>query len=351
MGFITSLLVLSLLVFFHELGHFLVARYFGVKVETFSVGFGNKIFKKHYKGTEYCISSIPLGGYVKMKGQDDLDPKKESFDSDSYNSKTPLQKIGILLAGPFANFIVAFFLFIIIGFLGVQKTAPVIGQVVENSPAQNAGLIANDKILAINGAKIEFWMDLSSYIKESYGSLLFTIERDGKVTNLKVSPKVNETKNIFGESVKRRLVGIAPSNQSITKNYYGLDAISFGFTQTIESSKMIFLGVIKLIEGVISPTEVGGVISIFQVTSKASEVGIVALLSLTALISVNLGVLNLLPIPALDGGHIIFNLYEFITRKKASMKIVYKLTILGWIILLALMVLGVYNDINRLISG
>ncbi len=350
MGFITSLLVLSFLIFFHELGHFLAARFFGVKVEVFSIGFGKKILKKYYKGTEYTLSLIPLGGYVKMKGQDDLDPKKIIKDNDSYNTKTPWKRVVILLAGPFANFVLAFILYFLIGILGSNALAPVIGTVAEESPAVNAGLQSSDRILSINDKNIETWDDLSNYIKNSHGSLIFKIKRYEEVINLRVSPKVSETKNIFGEVIQKRLVGISPAREVIKIYYSPLEAISFGMDKTIEASKMIVLGIQKLIEGVVPAKEIGGVISIMQITSELSA-NFIALLSITALISVNLGVLNLLPIPALDGGHIIFNLYEMITRRVPSIDVIYKLTIGGWILLFGLMFLGLYNDINRLFGN
>jgi regulator of sigma E protease len=155
---------------------------------------------------------------------------------------------------------------------------------------------------------------------------------------------------MFGEDIKKRMIGITPKGEVVTIYHTGLDAVVFAYDKTVESSMLIIKGIQKLIEGVVPTSEVGGVISIMQVTSKASEVGIVALFTLTALISVNLGVLNLLPIPALDGGHIIFNLYEMITKRIPSVDVVYRLTIMGWVLLLALMALGLYNDINRLMK-
>lgn len=350
MGFITSLLVLSFLIFFHELGHFLVARLFGVKVEVFSIGFGKKLYSKFYKNTEYCISAIPLGGYVRMKGQDDLDPKKVIKDDDSYNTKAPWKRILILLAGPFANFILAFLLYISIALLGSTSLSPTIGNIQENSPAFNAGLESGDKILAINSEKIETWSELSNYIKNSYGSLIFQIERNSEIKNLVISPKISESRTIFKEVTQKRMVGISPSGDIVTIEHNFFEAIEYGYQKTIEASQMILLGLQKLLEGVVPVKEVGGVISIVQVTEQASQIGIVALFSLTALISVNLGVLNLLPIPALDGGHIIFNLYELITRKVPSLNMVYRLTIAGWIILISIMFLGLYNDIVRILE-
>ena len=348
MGILVSLLVLSFLIFFHELGHFLAARFFGVKVERFSIGFGPILVKKFYKGTEWAISAIPLGGYVKMKGQDDLDPLKRSSDPDSYNSKKPWQRIIILLAGPFANFFLAFLLYYIIAVSGSNTLAPVVGEIMKDSPAQKAGLMPKDRIVRINDTVIEKWEDISVAIKKYEGPLKIEIIRNNKHKILTIEPKILETKNIFGENVKRKMIGISPSGDIIKIYYSPIEAIKVAYNKTIAASKMIIVGIEKMIEGVVPLKEVGGVISIMDITAKASQVGIIALFSLTALISVNLGVLNLLPIPALDGGHIMFNIYEMITKKVPSEEIIYRLTLLGWMILIMLMGLGIYNDINRI---
>ena len=351
MGLIVSILVLSFLIFFHELGHFLAARMFGVTVEVFSIGFGKKLFCKKYGKTNYCLSAIPLGGYVQMKGQDDLDPLKRSNDEDSYNAKKPWQRIIILLAGPFANFLLAFILYLAIAFMGVKELAPVIGKVAPDSPAQKAHLQPKDKIIQINGMDIKTWRDLSEAIKNSQGPLIFTIQRGDKIKIIKVTPKVTDLKNIFGESVKRRAVGIIPSGDTVTLHLNFIQSIKYAYDKTIEASYLIVKGLQKLIEGIVPLNQMGGVISIVQVTSQAASVGITALFGLTALISVNLGVLNLLPIPALDGGHIIFNLYEMIFKKPPNEEILYKLTVGGWILLLSLMLFTVYNDILRIATA
>jgi regulator of sigma E protease len=349
MGFFVFLVVLSLLVFIHELGHFSVAKALGVKVYVFSIGFGKKLISKQYKGTLWTFSLIPLGGYVKMKGQEDLNPALVNNDKDSYNTKTPFQRILILLAGPAANFLLAFFLYIAIGLLGNNYLAPTIGKVVANSPAQKAGILKGDTIVRINQTDIKVWDDLSKLIRDSKGSLKFYVKRDNKIKTFIINPKLSDSKNIFKENIKKKMIGIAPAPKIITIFYSPLEAISFAYDKTIESSKMIFLGLQKLIQGVVPSSEIGGVISIGTVISQASQSSIVALLSIMALISVNLGVLNLLPIPALDGGHIMFNLYEMITKQKPNEKVLVILTVAGWIILLSLMALGVYNDINRIL--
>ena len=350
MGFFTFLIVLSILVFIHELGHFIVARLLGVKVYVFSIGFGKKLITKEWKGTQWSFSLIPLGGYVKMKGQEDLNPTLANNDIDSYNTKTPFQRILILLAGPLANFLLAFLIYFTIGLLGNNHLSATIGKVVENSPAQKAGIIANDKILKINNIDIKTWDDLSSIIKNANGALKFYIQRDGKIRTIVVRPKLSDSVNIFKEKIKKKMIGIAPAPKLVKIYYSPIEAISFAYDKTIEASKMIFLGVQKLIQGIVPSSEIGGVITIGTVISDASQSSFVALLTIMALVSVNLGVLNLLPIPALDGGHIMFNLYEMFTGLKPSEKVLTVLTITGWIMLLGLMGLGLYNDINRLIG-
>ncbi len=350
MGFITFIIVLSVLVFVHELGHFTVARLLGVKVYVFSIGFGKKLITKHYKGTDWTFSLIPLGGYVKMKGQEDLNPALANNDPDSYLTKTPFQRILILLAGPFANFLLAFVVYIMIGLLGNNALSPTIGKVIENSTASTAGLKANDEIVKINNMEIKTWDDLSDIIKNSNGSLTFFIKREGRLISRTLYPKVSDSVNMFKEKIKKKMIGIAPAPKLVKIHYSPLESISFAYDKTLEASKMIFLGVQKLIQGIVPHSEIGGVISIGTVISDASASSFVALLTITALISVNLGVLNLLPIPALDGGHIMFNLYEMITGLKPSEKMLINLTIGGWVILLGLMSLGLYNDINRLLG-
>lgn len=351
MGTLTSILVLSFLIFFHELGHFLAARFFGVHVEVFSIGFGTKVFSKVIGKTQYCLSLIPLGGYVQMKGQDDRDPLKQSFDNDSYTVKKPWQRIIILFAGPFANFLLAFLLYIAMGSLGVTKLSPTIGKISENSPALQAGIQANDRIVMINGELVASWNEISKLIQQSTHALEIKIERQGSVHTMVLTPHISEYQNMFGETLRKKMIGIAPSGQTIEIIYPPSEILGFAWEQTLNATTMILSGLQKLVEGVVSPKELGGIISIVQVTSEASDAGMIALFALTALISVNLGVLNLLPIPALDGGHILFNAYEIITRKSPSERIVTLMTMGGWVILLSLMIFTIFNDIYRIVGG
>ena len=350
MSWIISLLVLSGLIFFHELGHFTVARLMGVYVEVFSIGFGKRLFTFRAFNTEWSISAIPLGGYVKMKGQDDADPTKKSYDADSYNSKTPLQKILILLAGPAANFLLAFILYFIIALGNPQVLAPVVGTVVKDSPAYVAGLESNDTIMSINGKKISTWKEMAEMIAEAKGTIALQVDRNGYLKLIKLEPKLQDAKNMYGENVKRKMIGISAAGVMHEQKLDFLGKLKYATDQTVFASTLIFTGVKKLIMGDVPASEMGGVISIVKLTSDATAVGWMSVLFFAALISVNLGVLNLLPIPALDGGHIMFNLYELIFRREASEKVVVNLTIAGWVILFGLMGLGIFNDINRLVG-
>jgi regulator of sigma E protease len=350
MGILVALLVLSVLIFFHELGHFTAARFFGVQVDVFSIGFGKKIYSRMIGKTQWSISAIPLGGYVKMKGQDDSDPTKISYDEDSYNVKKPWQRIIILLAGPFANFLLAFILYFAIASLGVPKLLPFVGNISPDSPAFKAGIQKEDKLVQINGIDIEYWEDIGKRINESTGDITLVAERQHQLVTLQMHPKVIDDQNVFGEKITRRIIGISPSGKQTTVYFGLLDGLTYAWDETKKASVLIIQSVQKLITGVVGADKLGGIITIVDVTSQASAAGILSLFFFTALISVNLGVLNLLPIPALDGGHIMFNIYEMITGKTASEKVMMYITMVGWALLLALMMLGLYNDINRLWS-
>jgi regulator of sigma E protease len=349
-GIIVSLLVLSVLIFFHELGHFAAARFFGVQVDVFSIGFGKRLWTRKIGETEWSLSAIPLGGYVKMKGQDDADPTLKSDDEDSYNAKKPWQRIIILLAGPFANFLMAFFLYLAIAYMGVPKLLPYVGEVTKDSPAYKAGLQKEDKILQINGINIQYWEEIGKQINDSEGKITLIIERNRHLKTLTLEPKRIEDKNIFGEKITRRIIGISPMPKQTTVVYGFTEGFHYAWEETVKSSTLIFKSVQKLITGAVSADNLGGIITIIDVTAQATHAGILALFFFTALISVNLGVLNLLPIPALDGGHIMFNLYEMLRGKAPSETVMYYMTVTGWILLGGLMFLGLYNDINRLMG-
>jgi len=359
MGIFVALLVLSVLIFFHELGHFTAARFFGVQVDVFSIGFGKKLYSRMIGKTQWSISAIPLGGYVKMKGQDDTDPTKKSFDADSYNAKKPWQRIVILLAGPFANFLMAFFLYFAVSQIGTYanpifnytKYLPAtVGDFSEDSQAKKVGIQKDDTIIKINDIPIENWRELGEVTQKVSTPITITLKRNNQIYTYTMQPNVKELENKFGEKVKRKLIGISPKLPKEKFTFSLTEGFVFAWNETLYASNLIFQSVEKMLTGAVGADKVGGIITIVDITSQASNAGIIMLFLFTALISVNLGVLNLLPIPALDGGHIMFNIYEMITGKTASEKVMMYITMVGWALLLALMLLGLYNDINRLWS-
>lgn len=347
--FAATILALSFLIFFHEFGHYIVARALGVRVNVFSVGFGAPIFEREKGGTKYRISAIWLGGYVSLKGQDDTNPALKNYDKDSYNTKSPLGRIAILFAGPAFNIILAFFLYIAVGILGVDKIAPVIGEVGQNSAAMSAGLAKGDKITQINGAQITHWEQIKPLV--GLEPLNITYERGGKTAQITLTPQIGESKNIFGESVKSPLIGIASSSELVKLHFYGFSGLKYALDETINASKLIYLSLEKLVLGVVPIKELGGIVAMADITTKAATISISTLFIITALISVNLGILNLLPLPVLDGGHIVFNLYEMIFRRPVSEKIFVGLSYGSMALLFALMAFTIANDIYRLAGG
>lgn len=353
-----ALLALSALVFFHELGHYTAAKFFGVHIDRFSIGFGKILARKHCCNTEWAFSAIPLGGYVKMKGQNDADPSEVSYDEGSYNAKKPWQRIIILLAGPTANFILAFFVYLAIGFMDTPLVvaqayqAPIVDTVSPDSPAEAIGLKQGDRIVNINGNPIKYWYQIGERINASTGDIRLKVERDASVLEFTLHTKLIDDENEFMEKIKRKIIGIAPYiDRNATIHFTPSEALFYAWNETKKASLLIATGVKKMSTGEVDAKHVGGAITIFDLIMKFAALGFIYLLFIMAIISVNLGVMNLLPIPALDGGHIMFNLYEMITRREPSEKAIYALTLFGWAVLFGLMGLGLYNDVNRIWGG
>lgn len=344
-SFFVTLFVISFLIFFHELGHFLAAKSLKIKVEIFSIGFGKALFEKEMKGTRYRLSALPLGGYVKLKGQDDLNPSLENHEKDSYTCLKPLQKIYILFAGPFFNIFLAFLLYIFLGFLGTSKYAPIIGSIAPNSAASKADLRIKDEILKLNNIQITSFDELSKNLKDTENSLV--IKRGEKIFELKITPKMSEAYNDFMQKIQKPVIGIAPSGDTITIYHKGFDSLKYAFEESVNASMLIVKGLFKLISGDIAAKNLGGILTMVDITSKASQSSLSLLLIITALISINLGILNLLPIPMLDGGHIVFNLYELCFQRKVPKKAFEYLSYAGLALLLSLMIYATFNDIAR----
>lgn len=354
MGILSAFLALCFLVFFHELGHFCAARLFGVKVEVFSIGFGKKLLHKTIGGTQYALSLIPLGGYVKLKGQDDLNPTSREIAPDSYTTKPPLVKITILSAGVVFNLLLAFLLYVAIGLFGVKILLPIIGDVQNNSPAQKAGLLPNDRIVKVDSSPIASWEQLSAMIAQatpshsSFTPLTLTIQREGKLESIFITPESSSYRNVFGDTLYRPMIGIVAKGEVGVEHLGLVASVQFAAQEVAKASVLIFESLKRLIVGLIPLGELSGVIGIVDVMAEVAPSGFYAFAMLMALISVNLAIINLLPIPALDGGQIVFVCYEALMKRQMSDKVLYALTLLGWAVLLGLLALGVYNDIVRI---
>ncbi|MDL2121626.1 MAG: RIP metalloprotease RseP [Deltaproteobacteria bacterium] len=344
------IIVLGILISFHELGHFIVARLFGVGVEKFSIGFGPKIFGKRIGNTDYCVSAIPLGGFVKMVGEDpnaDVSPDDISV---SFTHKHVLKRILIVAAGPFFNLLLAMIIFFgMFQIYGTFILEPYIGEVKENSPAFREGLETGDRILAINEIPIERWEVLAKIISESNGEeLVLHIQRNESIIVANVKPELITSKNIFGEDFQRYVIGITSSGNGFSKELNFFQAFSESIIQTYNISKLTIVSIVKLIQGTISTKTLGGPLMIAQMAGQQAEEGISNLLFFIALLSINLAIINFLPIPVLDGGHLVFFFIEAATGRPVNVKFREIAQQVGIFVLIMLMIYVFYNDITRM---
>lgn len=350
---IATVVVLGILIFVHELGHFLVAKWAGVRVLRFSLGFGPRIVSVTRGETEYCISAVPLGGYVKMLGEDAEEEVPEQDKERSFPAQSVWKRIGIVLAGPSSNLLFAIIIFALVyAVAGIPQMTTEIGSVNPASPAEQAGLRSGDLVLTINGESVSQWDQLSIMIQE-HGEqpLVMEIQRGEEVKVITVTPQSREIKNIFGESIKRPVIGISAAGKFNVKRVNPLLAGYYSLAQTWNLSKLFLLTVVKLIERVVPLQTLGGPLLIAQMTGQQAQEGILNLIYFTALISINLGILNLLPIPVLDGGHLFFFFIEAILGRPIDMKKIEMAQRIGMVFLIVLMIFVFYNDIMRLITG
>ena len=346
-------IVLGVLIFFHELGHFLVARFFGVGVEKFSLGFGPKIFGKKVGITEYRISAIPLGGYVKMVGEEpdaEVDPEQVAL---SFTHKHVLKRILIVAAGPVFNLLLAVLIFYgIFQISGTITLKPIIGDVQDGTPAQAAGLKKGDDIVDINGRQVETWDQMAGIIADSKGSeLVVTVRREGTSPVIRVTPQLKTTKNIFGEDIPRYVIGITAAGETYTQKLNPFGALTESLIQTYNIVELTVVSVAKIIQGTVSTKTIGGPIMIAELAGQQAKLGATNLLFFIALISVNLAILNILPIPVLDGGHLLFFTIELIIGRPVSIRIREVSQQAGMFVLILLMIFVFYNDITRIFSG
>ena len=343
--------VLGILIFVHELGHFLVAKMVGVKVLKFSLGFGPKLIGKKIGETEYIISALPLGGYVKPLGENPSEKVPKGEEKRSFLQQSVPKRMAIAAAGPVANLLLAVCFFSLLFSVGMPQLLPIVGTVVDGSPAQEAGVQPGDTILKVDDEEMTQWNDLPGVISKSNGKeLLLTIKRGEQIVSMRVTPRATTGKNIFGEEVKTYQIGIGVSDEFIIKREPVYKAISMGLYQSWFVIKLTVVSVVKVIERVVPAKKAfGGPILIAQLAGQQAQQGFLNLLFLTAVVSINLCLINLFPIPILDGGHLLFLTIEAIIGRPLSVKKMEVAQQIGLIIIVLLIAFIFYNDIMRLL--
>jgi regulator of sigma E protease len=366
-GYIVPFLfVLTIVVFVHELGHFLIARWAGVKVLTFSVGFGPELagFNDRY-GTRWKISAIPLGGYVKFLGDDTeastpapdiLNNMTEEERAGSFHHKNVGPRAAIVAAGPIANFLLAIVIFSgITLYFGKPNTVPRVDAIQADSVAASSGFKVGDVVLSIDGTAIENFADMQRIVSTNAGSqLVFKIKRDGEVTTLTATPALREMKDVFGNKHKIGVLGIQYNGQPGERGSTPvgvLESLKIGVEQVWFIVEGTFKFVGSLFVGAGSTGDLGGPLRIAQLSGQAASLGFHFLVQWCAMISVSIGLLNLFPVPLLDGGHLLFYLVEAVRGRPLSPRAQEMGSRIGLGLVLMLMVFATYNDILHLAAS
>ena len=338
---ILAIILFCIMIFPHEPGHFIAARRVGVKVNEFAFGMGPAIWKKQGRETLYSIRLLPVGGFCAMEGEDG--DSGDSADPRAFGNKKPWQKIVVLAAGSFMNIICAILIMsLIIGIMGFTTT--VIGEVAADMPAQAAGMISGDKLLQIDDTQIVQWADVSKAIQASGGDAMeVTFERNNEVKTVSVVPQLKDGVDAQGNPVQGYALGVTCK---ISHNPFM--AVVDGAQSTWNMVKMMFSALGQLFSGEAGVDELSGPVGMISMVSQTEEYGFWYYGFLTALICVNLAIINMLPLPALDGGRIIFVIYTMITGKTVSEKVEGTIHMVGMALLLALMVFVTMNDITRI---
>lgn len=364
-GYILPFLaILTVVVFIHELGHYLVARWNKVDIDAFAIGFGPQIIgfdDKH--GTRWKLCAIPLGGYVKFAGDANAasvpDPERlegmtEEQKAGSFEHKTVGQRAAVVVAGPVANFILAILIFAgSFYFIGRYVTDPVVTEVVEESAAEKAGILAGDIIKEVDGIEIANFRDIPRIVAPKHGiELVFKIDRNGKLLELPITPKRTEQTDQFGNVNRIGVVGIISRAEeaNVRKKEYGaLEALGAGVGETIYIIQRTFQYLGGIFTGRESVDQLSGPIGIAKISGDVATLGVTALISLAAILSVSIGLLNLFPVPMLDGGHLVFYAYEAVVGKPLNPKAQEYGFRFGFVLLISMMLFATHNDIvNRL---
>ncbi len=343
MTIIIAIIILAILVLVHELGHFLAARRIGIPVYEFSLGFGHRLYSTRKNGVEYSVRMIPLGGFVRMAGEEPGDMSHP----DGYSNRKPWEKMTVAFAGPFMNFVLAVFIFVYtFAVIGVAQPVQdaIVGQILEDKPAYTAGLKTNDRILNVNGTDVGSWEHFVSTIQQSpIGTpLQLTVDRGGIILKLAVAA-------VADEATGKPIIGVYPQVEFVRQGI--LQAIKLGFIQTYQMTMVLLSGLGMLFTGAANASDLAGPVGITSMVGEAARGGLVYLLIFSAFLSINLGIVNLLPIPALDGSRMVFALVESVRRKPLDPEKEGFIHWMGFLFLMLIILFATYNDIVRLIKG
>lgn len=341
------LFILGILIIVHEFGHFIIAKKLAVKVEEFSLGFGPAILKKKYNHTQYCINSIPVGGYVKLAG-DNLEDYKGK--PDEYLSKPVSQRAAIIFFGPLLNYVLGILFFWLIFVIGYPTLTTKVGGLMEGMGAKDAGVYVGDKIIAVDAKPVDFWEDLQEAIhsRKDNSIVRLSVLRDSRVYPIAVKIKTKDFNDLLGQRRSVGLLGITPADEIVEVRHGFFQSFILSINKTWELTVITYNGLWRMLTGKLSLREsVTGPLGIFYITSKAASLGIIAVLHLVALLSVSLAIFNLLPFPLLDGGHILLLAIEKIRGKTLSIKAERIINQLGFTLIISLAIFVTYNDIMR----
>jgi regulator of sigma E protease len=346
MGILIFAFVLSVLVVFHEWGHYFAAKRLGIRVERFSIGFGPVIFRMRPKETEFCFSLLPLGGYVKLAGESPEDSTGEAWE---FDPRPNWHKFIVVVAGPILNALLAFILFSMVFVIGQPTYTSKVGDVISGFPAEAAGILTGDKITQINDRPVVLWEDILIALHENKSpDVKIMLERDGQTQLLDLTARMEKTQDIFGKELTVPRIGITPAGEMTTLKYGIVESIKLGFEKVCSLTKLIVMSLWMLVTGGLSFKEsMAGPIGIYIMTQQAASIGLTNLLDFMGRLSVSLFVINLLPIPVLDGGHLFFIIIESIIRKPLSDKTKEVAMQGGMIAILGLTVYVIYQDVIK----
>lgn len=349
------LLLLTILVFVHEMGHYLVARLCGVRVEVFSIGFGPELFGRYDKhGTRWKFSAIPLGGYVKMFGQGAnllegeagkaMSPEDRAV---AFDHKSVWRRMAIVVAGPAANYVFAILVFALIFVTyGKDVAVPVIGQVTANSAAERAGLQPGDKIVALNGSAIESFDQIAEFVRVNLDQdVTISFERNGVVQTTHAKPDIATDADILGKEVRVGRLGISNAEAGVVVQLGPLESLAEGTKRVFEVSGVMLKGIWQIVTGVRSSNEIGGVIRTGAIAGELANASLWSLIMFSALLSVNLGLVNLFPIPLLDGGHLVYYSIEAVRGRPVGERMQEWGFRFGIAFVLGLMFFAAWNDL------